>query len=77
MRRYVVFRISCFSYFSYFSSAFASSAMKLNLFLARVWEGTWTEQEMLDYARKEIENTVNDAMFVFEGILRDGIDCGG
>jgi hypothetical protein len=51
--------------------------MKLNLFLARVWEGTWTEQEMLDYARKEIENTVNDAMFVFEGILRDGIDCGG
>ena len=58
------------------ASAFASSAMKLNLFLARVREGTWTEQEMLDYARQELENTVNDAMFVFEGILRDGIDCG-
>ena len=59
------------------ASAFASASMKLNLYLARVWEGIWTEEEMLQIVRQEIENTVNDAMFVFEGILRDGIDCGG
>ena len=59
------------------ASDFASASMKLNLYLARVWEGVWTEEEMLRIVRQEIENTVNDAMFVFEGILRDGIDCGG
>ena len=59
------------------ASAFASSSAKLGLLLARVWEGVMTEEELIHLAKEEIQNTVDVAMFVFEGILRDGIDCGG
>ena len=56
------------------ASNFASLAMKLNLALTKVYDGNITEEELVEYCRKEIQNHVADAMFVFNGILTDGIN---
>ncbi len=56
------------------ASNFASLVMKLNLALTKVYDGNITEEELIEYCREEIQNHVADAMFVFNGILTDGIN---
>lgn len=56
------------------ASNFANLAMKLNLALTKVYDGNITEEELIEYCRKEIQSHVADAMFIFNGILTDGIN---
>ena len=55
------------------ASMFASLAMKLNLAMTKFYDNNITEEELIQYCRKEIVSATGDSLMVFDGILEDGI----
>lgn len=56
------------------ASNFSSLAMKLNINLTKVYDGTMTEKELIELCQKDIFSHVSDALEIFNGILTDGIN---